>query len=107
MRKSSYRKEARIKDVLAKRGDHAGLVHVLSAMEACPSYRPWYDKQTGKTHFDASKVSRLLKRRRVHGLIKRIGRTYKYYLTALGRRALLAGLHIRTMVLPQMLTAEN
>lgn len=40
MRKSSYRKEARIKDVLAKRGDHAGLVHVLSAMEACPSYRP-------------------------------------------------------------------
>lgn len=49
IRKSSYRKEARIKDVLAKRGDHAGLVHVLSAMEACPSYRPWHDKQTGQT----------------------------------------------------------
>jgi len=60
-----------------------------------------------RLHFDASKVSRLLKRLRVHGLIKRIGRTSKYYLTALGRRAILAGLHIRTMVLPQMLTAEN
>ena len=60
-----------------------------------------------RLHFDASKVSRLLKRLRVHGLIKRIGRTYKYYLTALGRRTILAGLHIRTMVLPHMLTAES
>ena len=49
MRKSTHRKEARIKEVLAKRGDQPGLVHVLSAMEACPSYRPWHDKQTGKT----------------------------------------------------------
>jgi DNA-binding MarR family transcriptional regulator len=58
-------------------------------------------------HFNASRVSRLLKRLRVHGFIKRIGRTYKYYLTAIGRRAILAGLHIRTMVLPQMLMAES
>ena len=43
MRKSSSRKEARIKEVLKQRGDHPGLVHVLSAMEACPSYRPWHD----------------------------------------------------------------
>ena len=42
MRKSTHRKEARIKEVLGTRGDHPGLVHVLSAMEACPSYRPWY-----------------------------------------------------------------
>ena len=49
VRKSTHRKEARIKEVLAKRGAQPGLVHVLSAMEACPSYRPWYDKQTGKT----------------------------------------------------------
>lgn len=57
--------------------------------------------------FNAGKVSRLIKRLRVHGLIKRIGRTYKYYLTALGRRTLLAGLHIRAIVLPQILTAES
>jgi DNA-binding MarR family transcriptional regulator len=55
---------------------------------------------------NAGQVSRLLKRLRVHGLIKRIGRTYKYYLTALGRRAVLAGLHIRTM-LPPLLTAKS
>lgn len=44
MRKSTHRKEARIKEVLATRGEHPGLVHVLSAMEACPSYRPWHSK---------------------------------------------------------------
>ncbi len=49
MRKSSSRKEARIKEVLKQRGDAPGLVHVLSAMEACPSYRPWHDKQTHET----------------------------------------------------------
>ena len=40
-------------------------------------------------------------------LIKRVGRTYKYYVTALGRRALLAGLQIRETVLPQMQTANG
>jgi hypothetical protein len=43
VRKSTHRKEARIKEVLAKRGAQPGIVHVLSAMEACPSYRPWYE----------------------------------------------------------------
>ena len=56
---------------------------------------------------NAGQVSRLLKRLRVHGLIKRVGRTYKYYVTALGRRALLAGLQIREAFLPQMLTANG
>jgi DNA-binding MarR family transcriptional regulator len=55
----------------------------------------------------AGQVSRLLKRLRVHGLIKRIGRTYKYYLTALGRRALLAGLQVRQALLPRVLTANS
>jgi DNA-binding Lrp family transcriptional regulator len=54
MRKSSYRKEARIKEVLKQRGDHPGLVHILSAMEACPSYRPWHDKRTHKTFLKPS-----------------------------------------------------
>jgi len=52
-------------------------------------------------------ISRLLKRLRVHGLIKRVGRTYKYYVTALGRRTLVAGLLIRNMLLPWMLTANR
>ena len=56
---------------------------------------------------NTGQVSRLLKRLRVHGLIKRVGRRYKYYLTALGRRALLAGLHIRHTLLPPLLTADS
>lgn len=49
MRKTSFRKDNRIAEVLAKRGNAPGLVHILSAMEACPTYRPWHDKKTGRT----------------------------------------------------------
>ena len=44
-------------------------------------------------------ISRCLKRLRVHGLIRRIGRTYKHYLTELGRRVVLTGLKLREMVI--------
>jgi DNA-binding MarR family transcriptional regulator len=47
--KSHIRKEEVVARVLAQRGDHPGLVHILSAMEACDSYRPWHDKPSGKT----------------------------------------------------------
>jgi hypothetical protein len=47
--KSHIRKEEVVARVLARRGDHPGLVHVISAMEACDSYRPWHDKASGKT----------------------------------------------------------
>jgi len=47
--KSHSRKEEVVARVLAQRGDHPGLVHIISAMEACDSYRPWHDKATGKT----------------------------------------------------------
>jgi len=35
---------------------------------------------------NSGQVSRLLKRLRTHGLIKKIGRTYKYYATAFGKQ---------------------
>jgi hypothetical protein len=35
----------------------------------------------GKT---SGQISRLLKRLPVHGLVKKIGKTYKYYLTSFG-----------------------
>ena len=44
--KSCIRKEDVVAKVLAARGSHPGLVHVISAMEACDSYQPWHDKQT-------------------------------------------------------------
>ncbi|MBU2447559.1 MAG: MarR family transcriptional regulator [Bacteroidetes bacterium] len=49
-RSKHFRKEKRIKMILKERGDHPGLVHIFSAMESCPAYRPWHDKPTGKTY---------------------------------------------------------
>lgn len=48
-RPKGFRKEDRIREILAKRGNHPGLVHVFSTMELCSSYRPWHDKKTGIT----------------------------------------------------------
>ena len=49
IRKANIRKEDIIAKVLEHRGTHPGLVHILSTMEACPSYKPWHDKKTQKT----------------------------------------------------------
>ena len=48
--KGAFRKETRIQDILAKRGEGVGLVHIFSTMEACPSFEPWHDKQTGHNY---------------------------------------------------------
>jgi hypothetical protein len=42
-------------------------------------------------------VSAVLRRLREHGLIKKVGGTFKYYLTAFGRRATATGLKLREM----------
>ncbi len=47
--KRYIRKEEVVAKVLAVRGTHPGLVHVISAMETCDSYQPWHDKATGKS----------------------------------------------------------
>ena len=47
--KPHVRKEDVVARVLRQRGDHSGLVHIISAMEACDAYKPWHDKQTHKT----------------------------------------------------------
>lgn len=52
-----------------------------------------------------AQVSRILKRLRLHGLIKKVARTYKYYLTKLGRLVLTAGLKLKQLFLvPQLAT---
>src|SRR5215813_5924565 len=45
--KSHIRKEEVVAKVLAERGTHPGLVHVISAMESCDTYKPRLDKQAG------------------------------------------------------------
>ena len=47
--KAHIRKEDVVAKVLAIRGDHPGLVHIISAMEACDAYKPWHDKHTHRT----------------------------------------------------------
>lgn len=46
-----------------------------------------------------SQIGRLLRRLRLHGLIKKVGNTYKYYATRFGQRLLLAGLKLKEHVL--------
>ena len=56
----------------------------------------------GKT---SAQVSRLLKRMRLHGILKKVGHTYKYYLTEFGKQVTTAGLKLRELVLiPQLAT---
>jgi hypothetical protein len=47
----------------------------------------------------AGQISRLIKRLRVHGLLKRVGKTYKYYVTELGRKVMLTGLKLKELFL--------
>ena len=54
----------------------------------------------------SGQVSRLLKRLRLHGLIKKVGHTYHYYLTLLGKHIIASGLKLKNLVLiPQLAVA--
>lgn len=50
IRNSNSRKEDRVQRILVERGTKPGLVCILSAMEACPTFEPWYNKQTGQSY---------------------------------------------------------
>lgn len=50
------------------------------------------------TNKSGAQISRLLKRLRLHGLIKKVGKSYKYYPTKSGRKILLTALKLREMV---------
>ncbi len=51
------------------------------------------------SHKNTGQVSRLLRRLRVHGLIKKVGKRYKYYLTDFGRQAILMVPKLRKIVI--------
>lgn len=46
----SFRKEKRVQKIIEVRGDHPGVVHIFSAMERCPAYVPWHNKETHRTY---------------------------------------------------------
>ena len=47
----AMRKGDHVQEIVRKRGEHPGLVHILSAMESCTSFRFWHNKENGKTYF--------------------------------------------------------
>src|SRR6266404_3936373 len=49
IRKKNFRKEDKVKAVLKERGAQPGLVWIFSALEPCTTYRPWHDKNSGRT----------------------------------------------------------
>jgi DNA-binding HxlR family transcriptional regulator len=52
-------------------------------------------------------VSRMIKRLRLHGLVKKTGGCYKYYLTRLGREVVAAGLRLKHFVILQELRRDQ
>jgi hypothetical protein len=54
----------------------------------------------------SGQISRLLKRLRLHGMVKKVGHTYRYYLTMLGKQIIATGLKLRNLVIiPQLAVA--
>jgi hypothetical protein len=50
-------------------------------------------------HLSPSQVTRLIARLRIHGIIKKVAKGYKYYLTDLGRQSACMALKLREMVI--------
>jgi hypothetical protein len=61
------------------------------------------DLLPGKT---PSQIWRILKRLRTHGMIKKVGRTYKYYVTQLGKKVIAATLKLRRFLLIPAMAGE-
>ena len=51
-KQQDFRKEQRIKELLAQRGDHPGIVHIFSALESCTAFKPWHDGSGGIIMYD-------------------------------------------------------
>lgn len=47
--KAHIRKKSIVAEIIKARGDHPGLVHIISGMEACSSHKSWFDKRTRQT----------------------------------------------------------
>ena len=55
---------------------------------------------------NSGQISRTMKRLRLHGLIKKVGHTYKYYLTALGKQIIALGLKLKQLYIIPTLSAQ-
>ncbi len=56
--------------------------------------------------YNSGQLSRILRRLRTHGLIKKAAHCYKYYLTALGKHVIALGLKLKQLVIiPELATS--
>jgi predicted transcriptional regulator len=54
-------------------------------------------------NYSSSQISRILKRLHTHGLIKKIAKTYKYYLTRFGSQVITMGMKLKEMtIIPEL-----
>jgi hypothetical protein len=84
--------------------DQALLIHLTSGEFTINGFRAKHLQKRFKG-YSASKISRILKRLRIMGLIKKIGNTYKYYITKLGSEAITTALKLKNIVIiPQLNT---
>ena len=77
--------------------DDAGLLRLLLRGEFCVAgitNKALRQLLSGK---NSGQISRLLKRLRVYGLIKKVSKHHKYYLTSLGRQVATMALKLRDM----------
>lgn len=82
--------------------DQEVLVYLTSGEFNISGFRCKHLKKRFK-NYSAFKISRILKRLRVIGLIKKIGTTYKYYITTLGNEAIITALKLKNIVIiPQL-----
>ncbi len=54
VKKTHIRKEDLVQKSMEKNGKTSGLVHIISAMEACPTYKPYHNQITNKTYLNGS-----------------------------------------------------
>ena len=80
-------------------GDDHRLFIVISRGEWAISGFRAADLRARLPDISASRSSHLLKRLRLHGLIKKVGNRYKYYLTKMGRRIVATTLAMREFVI--------
>jgi hypothetical protein len=58
--------------------------------------------------YNSGQMSRILRRLRTHGLIKKASHCYKYYLTALGKQTVALGLKLKNMlIIPELAQAPR
>ena len=55
--------------------------------------------------FSSEQMSRIIRRLRTHGLVKKASHCYKYYLTALGKQVVALGLKLKELVIIPALAA--